>query len=294
MISEHNEKLLERYIAICKNKGLTPNSIKALYVDLHLFLHYIGDKKVEEVNHIDCDDFFTMCMDQRANGDWALARKHTSINMFFQTLIKKEYINVLNPMDKVDKVKVRKRTKEYLTENEVKQVFLYLTKQRDKRGLALFSLMYSSACRISEIYQLNKNSLDFENRSFVVVGKGLKQRECFFSQKAKEYILMYLYQRKDHLEPLFISRENNRWSKRAMQRFVKDTVYEAGINKCITPHSLRHSILTNMRLNGALLEDLQLLAGHSSIATTQSVYTHVGLNDVKDKFDKFHSETMPG
>ena len=72
-----------------------------------------------------------------------------------------------------------------------------------------------------------------------------------------------------------------------MQVFVSKTAKDAGVNKRITPHSLRHSALTNLRLRGVPLEDLQLLAGHESIGTTQQVYTHVGLEDVRSKFDEF-------
>ncbi len=292
MINNNNKKLLDRYLMICKNKGLTPNSIKAFSIDLNLFLRFLGNKNLSEVTHIDVEDFMMYCQNERNNSDWALARKYTSLNSFFNTMIKKEYLDIRNPMDKVDKVKVRKKVREYLTVDEYKQVINYLEKQNDIRGLALFSLMYSSACRISEIYQLNRDSLDFNKRQFKVIGKGLKERICFFSEDAREKILNYLNSRNDNLEPLFISREKNRWSKRAIQNYVKNTVRRTGINKTITPHCLRHSILTNLRLNGALLEDLQLLAGHASIATTQSVYTHVGLNDIRDKFDKFHNSII--
>lgn len=164
--------------------------------------------------------------------------------------------------------------------------------KNDLRGLAFFHLAYSSACRISELYQLNRNSLDMSLRQFKVIGKGMKERICFFSEEAKFHILNYLNSRTDNLEPLFLSREKNRWSKRAIQVFVKNTVKRVGIIKHITPHSLRHSILTNLRLSGYPLEDLQLLAGHESIGTTQQIYTHVGLSDVRSKFDEFHSNNI--
>lgn len=275
---------------ICKSKGLTPNSISAMKTDLNLFLRFLGGKHIKDVSHIDCDDFMMMCMNERNNGDWALSRKHVSINMFYETLIKKEYLEITNPMNKVEKIKVRRKNKEYLTSDEIAQVFVYLREVGDLRGLALFSLLYSSACRISEIYQLNISSMNFDTREFSVIGKGLKFRDCFFSEQAGEDIVNYLKSREDSFEPLFMSRQSNRWSKRAIQKYVQDTVYRVGIKKRITPHSLRHSILTNLRLSGALLEDLQLLAGHSSISTTQSVYTHVGLSDVRSKFDSFHDK----
>lgn len=274
---------------ICLNKGLTNRTIEAKRIDLHMFLNFIGDKSLKDVTHMDCDDFLIYCRMERKNGDWALSRKHSSICAFFDTLIQKEYLDMRNPMGKVDKVKVRPKIKEYLTVEEMDKVFKYLEEKNDIRGLALISLFYSSACRISEIRQLNRDSLDMENRSFVVVGKGQSERICFFSEQAKQHITNYLNSRKDNLQPLFLSREKKRWSKEGIERYVKKLVKEVGINKHITPHSLRHSILTNLRRAGAKLEDLQLLAGHKNISTTQRVYTHVGLDDVRHVFDDFHS-----
>lgn len=169
-------------------------------------------------------------------------------------------------------------------------MFRYLDNIGDLRGLAYFTLTYSSGARISEIVQLNRSSLDMKNRQFITLGKGQKERICIFSEYAKECILRYLETRTDDLEPLFISREHKRWSKSTIQQYVPRIVREAGIDKHISPHSLRHSILTNVRLEGVSIEDLQLLAGHSNIQTTQKNYTHVGLLDVRKKFDKFYNE----
>lgn len=290
MINKNNQKLLDRYLMICKNKGLTLKTIEAKKGDLELFLKFIGDVKVEDVSHILCDDFLIHCQSERNNGSWALSRKHSSICAFYDTLIKKEYISINNPMFKVDKIKIRKKMKDYLTTEEVDRLFKYLEEKQDLRGLALISLLYSSACRISEVYQLDITSLDMINRKFRVIGKGEKERICFFSEYAKKNIENYLKSRTDNLKPLFISREKNRLSKKAIQVYVKNIVKEIGIDKNITPHSFRHSVLTNLRLSGAKLEDLQLLAGHASIQTTQSVYCHVGLDDVRDKFDDFHNK----
>jgi integrase/recombinase XerD len=287
-INKDNLRLLKRYEMICTNKGLTKETIKAFKYDLLLFFRYIGDKSVEEISHHEIEEFFYMCQEERNNSSQALNRKFTTLNSFYKSLLKKEYISCINPLDRIDKPKVRKKVKDYLTEDEINKIFNYLEENNDLRGLAFFHLAYASACRISELYQLTRNSLDMDKREFKVLGKGQKERICFFSEIAKEYVQKYLDSRKDNLEPLFLSRENNPWSKRAMQVFVVNTAKAVGINKHITVHSIRHSILTHLRLKGYPLEDLQLLAGHNSIGTTQSVYTHVGLEDVRSKFDEFH------
>lgn len=272
-------------------KGLTERTIIAFRDDIRLFLRFLGDKELKDTTHIDVEDFLYYCQTERKNQDCTLDRKYTSLNMFYKTLIKKEYLDIKNPMDKIDPIKVRKKVRDYLTEEEYNSVITYLEKTNDLRGQALIYLMYSSACRISEIVQLNRNSLDFDKRRFKVKGKGDKERVCMFSKQAKEKILKYLESRNDDLEPLFLSREHKRWSVRSIQRYVKSLMQKLGITKHITPHSFRHSILTHMRLHGESIENLQLFAGHSSIQTTQQTYTHVGLDDVSDRFDSFFNRT---
>lgn len=268
---------------------MTEQTVAGYSDDLKVFSQYIGDKPLSEITHFDIEDFLFYCQDKRHNGADALIRKYNTINGMYETLIRKDYLNMKNPMYKVDKIKTnRNKVKEYLTKDEIEHLFQYVEQKGDLRGLSYLSLTYSSGARISEIVQLNRNSLDFENRQFVVLGKGQTERICIFSEHAKQATLRYLNSRKDNLEPLYVSREGNRWSKSAIQRYVPRIVKEAGINKHITPHSLRHSILTNMRMEGVSIEDLQLLAGHKNISTTQREYTHVGLLDIRDKFDKFY------
>lgn len=291
-INQNNEKLVKRYLQLCKGKGLTEKTVEGYEFDLNVFLRYIGDKDLVEINHIDIEDFLFYCQDDRKNGADALIRKYNTLNSLYETLIRKDYIDgIKNPMYKVDAIKPSgHKVKEYLTKDEIHKLFRYLDNIGDLRGLAYFTLTYSSGARISEIVQLNRSSLDMKSRQFITLGKGQKERICIFSEYAKECILRYLETRTDNLEPLFISREHKRWSKSTIQQYVPRIVREAGIDKHISPHSLRHSILTNMRLEGVSIEDLQLLAGHSNIQTTQKNYTHVGLLDVRKKFDKFYNE----
>lgn len=289
-VSKENQKFLDKYLSICEtSKGLTKKTIKGFSYDIRLFLRFIGNKPLSEVAHHDCEDFMVYCHKERKNGSQALNRKFTALNGFFKELIRKDYIDMKNPMDKLDKPKIRKKVKDYLTENELKLIFDFLEGQNDLRGLAFFHLAYSSACRIGELYQLDIISLDMNERKFKVRGKGEKERICFMSEIAKEHIQRYLDSRNDNLPALFVSRENNRWSIRSMQNFVVNVAKKVGIKKHITPHSIRHSILTHMRLKGYPLEDLQLLAGHENIGTTQQIYVHVGLDNVRDKLDEFHN-----
>lgn len=279
--NKHNEQLLRRYEMICKNKGLTSASIDAIIkVDLPLFLNFIGNKNVEDVTHIDIENFFDYCINERHNGEASLNRKYASINRFYETMIKKEYIQCKNPMDKVDKIKMRKRVRGYLTIEEIRQIFDYIDKIGDLRAGAIFSLFFSSGIRLSELYRLNRDSLDFEHCRFKVLGKGQKERVCIFSEDTKDRILKYLETRKDDNPALFISREGNRLSKKAIQNLVKRIAKEAGTKKNVFPHLLRHSLAMWLLKNNIPLDRIQLVLGHSNISTTQ-VYAYSNIDDIQ-------------
>ncbi len=286
-INKDNLRLLKRYEMICTNKGLTKETIKAFKCDLLLFFRYIGDKSVEEISHHEVDEFFYMCQEERNNSSQALNRKFTTLNSFYKSLIKKEYLNenVRNPLDRLDKPKVRKKVRNHLTEEEIKIIMDYLEEVKDYRGAALIALLFSSSIRLSEIHQLNRNSLDFDKKQFVVLGKGMKQRKCIFSEDAKIKVLRYLESRDDELEPLFLSRENNRWSKRAIQVFCKKIGEVCNIDKKVHPHIYRHSRAMALLKHDIPIEKISKILGHENLSTTQ-IYAHSSLDDIQSDIDE--------
>lgn len=290
-MNKHNEMLVRRYLSLREN-NITKRSQQAFRWDLNVFVRYLDDKPMEDVSHIDMDGFFEYCREDRKNGDDSLSRKYNTINMFFNTMIKKEYLNMKNPLDKVDRIKVRPKVRGHVTLDEYKQIIKYLENEKDCRGLALFSLLYSSGIRISELYQLNINVMDFENREFIVEkGKGEKGRTCIFSQEAKIYILQYLKTRNDNLEALFVSKKNQRWAVSTMQQYVKKAAISAGIDKNIHPHLLRHGTAMLLLDNDLPLNEIQKVLGHENISTTQ-IYARTSMKRVKSNVDSIYNNVL--
>jgi integrase/recombinase XerD len=208
-----------------RNKGITEESQKAiLRTDIPLFLRFIKEKFLNQVTVQDVEDFMEYCLIERKNCPETLERKITSIRCFYKTLIRKDYITgCKNPFELIDKIKTRKKVRGHLSEDEVNKIIDYADSVNDLRGVALLNLLFSSGIRLTELYQLNRYSLDFVNLTFLVKGKGEKERICIFSTEAKDKIMAYLNSRQDDLNPLFISREHNRWSKKAIENYVKRT-----------------------------------------------------------------------
>lgn len=269
-MNQHNLQLLKIYEGIKRTAGCTKRSIEAIvWNDLRLFAEYLGDKNFEEATTLDVEGFFSYCLNERKNELETLARKQASLNAFYKTMIKKEYFNIKNPLDKIDPIKFNTKPRGYLTKQEFRQLINYLQKQNDLRGLAYVLLSYSSGCRINEIRQLNRDSLDYDKLQFQVLGKGERYRTCIFSQEAGEAVKRYLATRKDNNPALFLSREHKRWSKESIERFLRQAAKEAGIKQRVFPHLLRHTRAMHLLQDGVPLNIIQKILGHKNIGTTQ-------------------------
>lgn len=289
-MNQHNQKILKIYEGIKRTAGCTQKSIEAIvWNDLRLFAEYLGDKKFEEATTFDVEGFFSYCLSERNNDLCTIARKQTSLNAFYKTMIRKEYFNIKNPLDKIDPIKFDMKPRGYLTKQEFKQLIRYLQDKNDWRGLAYVLLSYSSGCRVSEIRRLNRDSLDYEKLQFQVLGKGERYRVCIFSKEAGEAVKRYLATRKDDNPALFVSRENKRWSKESIERFLRNAAKEAGIKQRVFPHLLRHTRAMHLLEDGVPLNEIQKILGHKNINTTQ-IYAVMSIDQVQKTVQKLDQQ----
>ena len=176
-----------------------------------------------------------------------------------------------------------------------------LSTESGLRDRAIIELLYSGGLRVSELINLNRDSINLERREFVVRGKGQKDRPIFISEAAADRIAEYLGARTDSLPALFLNNSKNqqsvdtsgnfrRLTPRSVERIVEKYARMAGITKHVSPHTLRHSFATDLLMNGADLRAVQSMLGHADISTTQ-IYTHVTDAHLREIHEKFHSET---
>ncbi|MBR3252788.1 tyrosine-type recombinase/integrase [Candidatus Saccharibacteria bacterium] len=176
-----------------------------------------------------------------------------------------------------------------------------LSTESGLRDRAIIELLYSGGLRVSELVNLNRDSINLVKREFVVRGKGSKDRPIFISETCADRVAEYLDARTDSLPALFLNNSKNlqavdtsgnyrRITARSVERIVEKYARLAGITKKVTPHTLRHSFATDLLMNGADIRAVQSMLGHADISTTQ-IYTHVTDAHLKEVHDKFHSET---
>lgn len=146
----------------------------------------------------------------------------------------------------------------------------------------------AAGCRLSEVIGMDKDKIDWENQCTTVIGKGNKEREVYFSNKALRYLRKYLMSRLDDCEALLVTERKpyRRISARSIQREVKIIARQAGITKNVHPHILRHTFATLTLNNGADLSTVQELLGHEDPATTQ-IYSRVTAERKKEQYKKY-------
>lgn len=165
-------------------------------------------------------------------------------------------------------------------------VDLMIRSSKRIRTKFVVSFLYSSGLRVSELRQLNRDSI--KDRQFTIIGKGRKERIGFIDARTEQYMIKYLSTRKDRSEALLTTSDGQRASVSTIQLIVKNAAKRAGITKRVSPHTLRHSFATNFISNNGNIRYLALLMGHNSIQTTAR-YTHIVDNDLKREYLAHHT-----
>ena len=222
-----------------------------------------------------------------------------ALRAFLRHLIIKKNLKVLAP-EQIDLGKSEARVPKFLSNEQLDQILSVqnLDRKSGVRDHAILEVLFSTGLRVSELTKLNRDSINLKSREFSVIGKGRKVRTVYLSDSAVDYLERYFKTRSDNFYPLFlrysgkrmtsgdIEGESLRLTVRSVQRLVKKYVSRSGISVDATPHSLRHSMATNLLSNGADLRSVQEILGHSNLSTTQ-IYTHVTNKKLKEVHEKF-------
>jgi len=275
------------------------------YLDV-LLDYLIDDKKIEVpmVSDLTADNIrsFRLFLARRlgTNGEMKVVTQGyyvIAVRSFLKWCVKND-IACLAP-EKLDVPKNKEHSLKFLDEDQINRLLNQptLSQKNGLRDKAILELLFSTGLRVSELVSLNKDQVNLKTREFGVVGKGGKARVVFVSKQATEFLARYFRSRTDNHKPLFIrtggkneissTDEQMRLSARSIQRLVKHYVKLAKLPVLATPHTLRHSMATDMLRSGADLRSVQEMLGHKNIATTQ-IYTHVTDARLREVHDKFH------
>ena len=161
------------------------------------------------------------------------------------------------------------------------------------RDVAILELLYASGLRVSELTGLDVDDVDHEAMTVRVLGKGGKERVVPFGRGAARALDAYLGGRPDARGPLFVNARGGRLTSRSVHTLVKRAARAAGVERRVSPHTLRHTFATHLLDGGADLRVVQELLGHSRLSTTQR-YTHVSSAHVVRAYDAAHPRARAG
>ena len=269
-------------------RQLSNNTIDAYKRDLYSFFNYVN-KGFKSVSKNDVINYITSLNINPKS----INRHIVTLKNYFNFLEKNSMIDV-NPMEDIQGLKTKKSIPRVLSEEDIDKLLdINPTNAIEYRNKTMLELMYSSGLRVSELLNLNVNDIDFDLNIVRIFGKGSKERIMPINEIATSYLYEYInVYRKTLLKNkvndiLFLNTRGDSLSRQGFFKILKEIAREKGINKEISPHTLRHSFATHLLNHGADLRSIQTMLGHENIETTQ-IYTHVSNNMVKEEYDIAH------
>lgn len=234
---------------------------------------------------------FSATCHRRGLSSRSIQRRLSAARTFFRWLRRERHV-AGDPVTRVSAPKSKKRLPGNLDADRMARLLELPGKgpivARDR---AILELFYSSGLRLAELTALDVADVDLPDGLVRVTGKGRKERVVPVGRKAREALAAWLGERRGlaaHGEPaLFVSRDGNRLSRRAVQERVALRARQQGIDTRVHPHLLRHSFATHLLESSHDLRGVQELLGHANIATTQ-VYTHLDFQHLAQIYDRTH------
>ena len=219
-------------------------------------------------------------------------RKISALKSFFKYQIKMGAIDQ-SPMTTVTSPKISKRLPVFVAEQDMEQLFSEVVFPTDWKGRTeklVLQLFYATGMRVSELVNLKESQLDPANGQLKVLGKGNKERIIPVDAQLLEEIGRYINEKTNRAvngERVFVTEKGKPLQSRMVYSFVKQYLSLVTTVQKKSPHILRHSFATHLMNNGADLNAVKELLGHSSLAATQ-IYTHNTIEKLKEVFNKAH------
>jgi len=285
-------QLIIEFLDHCSvERGLSEHTRMAYHNDLRQAVQYLeahGVSSWQEVNRLSLTAF-VRDLRERDLAPSSIARKVASLKSFFQFLVRDGLLE-RDPSAELERPKTARYLPRVLNQAEITRL---VEQPVDLRDRAILELLYAGGFRVSELTRVNVLDLDLEAGTVRCLGKGGKERIVPIGRAAVRAIEGYLSDLRPRLRPrqaeraLFLNYAGRRLTRQGIWKVVKEAARDAGIQKDITPHTLRHTFATHLIENGADLRAVQEMLGHADISTTQ-LYTHLSKRRIKDVYRAAH------
>lgn len=282
-----------KYLVIEKN--YSDYTILNYRKDLETFLDFLDKECIREYKDIDYK-ILRLYLNEMFNKKYSsktISRNLSSLRTFFKYLSRESIIE-FNPMILMSNPKQEKRLPSYLNYKELEDILDIpdINTVLGLRDASILELLYSTGIRVGELVNIKIKDIDFSNNRIKILGKGNKERYVLFGEKCRNLINRYLKESRPNLikescDYLYLNTIGTPISIRTTQKIIDNIVKRSSIKFNVSPHTLRHTFATHMLDNGADLNSVGELLGHSNLNTT-AVYTHVSNERLRNVYLKCH------
>ncbi|ASI34953.1 MULTISPECIES: site-specific tyrosine recombinase XerD [unclassified Exiguobacterium] len=276
-------------------RQMSGNTAAAYRNDLNQYLHSLEQAGVTSLEFV-TRHHIVLHIESLLNAQKSrstVRRATSSIRSFHQYLVEERQVES-DPSRHLDLPKPEKKLPVVWSQTDVVKLLDSVVGNDPlvRRDAAMLELLYGTGMRVSELLQLTLNDLQLELGYLSCLGKGNKTRIIPISTTAIESVTTYLELARNSLggqqtDYVFLNSRGSRLSRQGFWKMIKRRAREAGIEKEITPHVLRHSFATHLLENGADLRVVQEMLGHADLSTTQ-MYTHVNKGRLHEVYKNHH------
>ena len=286
-----------RYLRL--QRSVSPNTLEAYALDLDKLLVYL-EREGKVVTDVVLSDLQTFAagLHDIGIGPRSQCRILSGIRSFYRFLVMDGYMDS-DPTELLESPVLGEHLPEFLTPQEVDRLknSIDLSKPEGHRNRAIIEVLFSCGLRVSELVNLKWSQVYTKERFLRIMGKGSKERLVPISNLALKEIENYLPWRNSlKIKPgeedyVFLNRRGAHLTRVMILIMLKQQGEEAGIQKTISPHTLRHSFATALLEGGADLRAIQAMLGHESIGTTE-IYTHLSMESLREEVLNHHPRNM--
>ena len=285
------EKRYRRYLRL--GRSFSENTIDAYMRDIQKLVTFLAGRPLTAVTTDDIQAFLAGLFDIGIQPR-SQARILSGIRSLFRFMMTDGYIEQ-DPTELIPSPKLGEHIPEVLTPEEVDMMenTIDLTLPEGQRNKAIIEMMFSTGLRVSELVTLKLSDLYMDERYIRVMGEGAKERLVPVSQRAIDELRYWFIDRNAlKIKPgeqdyVFLNRRGAHLTRTMVYIMIRDTAVAAGIQKPVSPHTLRHSFATALLEGGADLRAIQAMLGHEKIGTTE-IYTHLDMSHIREDILRCH------
>ncbi|GAB3099238.1 site-specific tyrosine recombinase XerD [Pseudomaricurvus hydrocarbonicus] len=296
LVRPEDQRMIELFLdAIWVEKGLSDSTLSSYGRDLNLFARWCALQPVtlKAVDEIQLRDYLAFRLERQKSSARSTARFLSCCRGFYAYWLREGAVNH-DPVALIENPKQGRPLPKSLTEADV-EALLSAPDVEDAIGLrdrTMLEVLYACGLRVSELVGLHLGDVNLRQGVVRVTGKGGKERLIPLGDEAAQWLLRYVKQSRPQLlksasDVVFPSLRGKQMTRQTFWHRIKHWSQVAGINKDLSPHTLRHAFATHLINHGADLRVVQLLLGHSDLSTTQ-IYTHVAIERMKSLHGEHH------